>query len=118
MRAWISCLFILLVSAFWFASPALAATAQTVHFAKATVVEARIAGQHEQSQRCNRLEDKAVITAANNQYETCCPTDPAIIHKSGAFIDSTVNAYSPVVRGNARIQPFYRLILFPFHVFW
>jgi len=116
MRAWINCLFVLLVSTFGVASPALAATAKTAHSARATVVEARATGQH--NQRCNRIEDKAVVTTANNQSNTCCPVEPAIIHRSAACIDPAVAAYLPAVHDNARIQPFYRLILFPFHVFW
>jgi len=116
MRAWISCLFILPVSTFGVASPTLAATAKTAHSARATVTEAGATGQHDK--RCNRIEDKAIVAAANNQSDTCCQVEPAVIHRSAALIDPAVAAYLPAIRGNARIQPFYRLILFPFHVFW
>ncbi len=119
MRAGLAYIFIVLLSAFWAASPALAAPAKTLHPARAAIVQAPSAIDRQgQSQRCDQLDDTEVITATYNQNNAYVPVIFSLAHGLNSIVYSVVITPLATRRDNARIQPFYQLILFPFHGFW
>ncbi|HEY0272291.1 MAG TPA: hypothetical protein VGC22_03850 [Chitinophaga sp.] len=119
MRAGFAYIFIVLLSAFWAASPALAAPKKTRQPARATVVQtAPAVAQQGHSQHCDQLEDTEVITATNNQNNAYGPVLFSLAHGFDSIVYPVVATPLPAGRDNARIQPLHQLILFPFHGFW
>lgn len=74
--------------------------------------------QRGHSQHCDQLEDTEVIAAACNQQTAYGPIVLNVIPGFNTCIYLPIAVPLPTGRDNARIQPFYRLILFPFHGFW
>lgn len=119
MRAGFAFIFVVLVSSLWAASPVFAARTKAPQQVKATIVQTSTAiEQHGSDQRCDLLEDTEVITATYHQQPAYGPAVLIRIHRFNANIYPAAAAPLPGSRDNARIQPFYQLILFPFHGFW
>lgn len=118
MRAWFGYIFIVLVSTFWAASPVLAAAPKTAHSARVTVVQTPRVECHSPNQHCDQPEDTEVITATYNQYNAYGPVVLTNTHGFNARVYPVTAISLATGRNNTRIQPFYQLILFPFHVFW
>lgn len=119
MRAGLVYIFAILMSAFWAASPALAARAKAHHRVQTAVIKSSTAvEQHGYGEHCDQPEESEVITAAYHQNSAYAPVMLTVIQRFNAFIYPVVMAPLPGSRDKARIQPYYRLILFPFHGFW
>lgn len=108
-----------LVGILWGALPADAALSKANHPANVTVVKTSTSlerpgpGEH-----CDGSEDSEVITAAYHQNPVYGPVVLTRIKRFKALNYPVVSASSRGSRNNIRIQPFYQLILFPFHGFW
>lgn len=111
-------MFIILVCSFWAASPAHAAPAKSTCQARVTIVQTPAIADQGHSERCDQLEDTDVVTAVYNQHTVDAPAGFSPGYGPDKFIYPVIDTPLPAGRGNARIQPFYQLILFPFHVFW
>nr|WP_067057412.1 hypothetical protein [Mucilaginibacter sp. L294] len=118
MRAWLGYIFILLIGTCCASSPALAASVKKVHSTKATLVQTPAVRHNDRNQYCDQMEDTEVITANYTQHTAYEPVVLTLIGKFHPNINITAAARLSTGRDNARIQPFYKLILFPFHVFW
>lgn len=118
MRAWFGCIFILFVSTVCSASPAFAGSAKTWPSVKSEVVQTSAIEHHGRNHHCDQLEDTELITAAYTQYNTFGPLILTVYHGLKTVIYPVANTAFRPGRHNALIQPFYKLILFPFHVFW
>ena len=119
MRARFSYIFIILVSILWAASPVHAASAKIPRWTSTTVAQACSAiAQQGRSQHCGQLEDTEVITAAYNKKLIYAPDLLIPAERFNTSLNRVAAVPLPDGRDNARMQPFYRLILFPFHGFW
>lgn len=85
---------------------------------KVTVTQAPAVGQPGRSQHCDQLEDTEAISATYNQPTAYGQVVLIIVNKFYALIYPVTAARLPCGCDNAYIQPFDRLILFPFHGFW
>lgn len=119
MRAGLAYIFMVLVSGFLASSPAFAVSAKSCQPARTTVVQTSSAiEQQRQSPHCDQLENTEVITAAFNQQTAFGPVVMNSLSGFKARTYQVVVSPLPAGRDNARRQPFYQLILFPFHGFW
>lgn len=119
MRVRFGCMIILLVSMFCYASSAFAVPAKiSGHSAKLAAAHSSVIDQNNHNQHCDQPEDTEVITASYTRYYGL---DPIILMaysglRSAIYPASGVGFYA--IADNTLIQPFYKLILFPFHGFW
>ncbi len=118
MRIWICCIFILLVSTLCRASSAPAWSIKTKHSANSEVAQTPAVEHNSGNQHCDQLEDTEAIAAAYTQYNTFSPVLPIVDNWLKPVFYPVIGTRLATRRNNARIQPFYKLILFPFHVFW
>lgn len=107
-----------LVSILGTASPVLAAPAKNALPAKVTIIQTPAVEQAGHSQRCDQLEDTEAISATYSQPTAYGQVVLIITNRFHAPIYPAIATRLPSARDNAHIQPFYQLILFPFHVFW
>jgi hypothetical protein len=113
MRAWFfACIFMLLASTLCRASPVSACSVKS-----AVAQTAAVEMQH-RSQHCDQPEDAEVLTAAYIQSNAFGPVVLNIYHGLKTIIYPAATTPLTSRRDNARLQPFCKLILFPFHVFW
>lgn len=118
MRAWLNYMLIILVSILCHASAAFGVSATAHSSVKLAVVQAAAVKQHERSERYDQLDDTEVITAAYTQYNTLGPV--LLLNYQGlkTTFYPAVHSIGSLGRRKTMIQPYYKLIIFPFHGFW
>lgn len=118
MRGVLGYIIMLFISASCGASAHAVLPTHKAHSTKLTSAHAMVIDQAGNGQHCDRLEDTEESITAYNQHSTfSIMLLPGRLNQLPAIYTACISG-SKTKRNNARIKPFYRLILFPFHAYW
>lgn len=118
MRIWTCCIFMLLVSTLCRASPASTWSLKAARATILTVIKTPAVEHQSSKQYCDQLEDTEAVSAVYTQYNIFSPVLLAMRSWLKPVVYPLADNRPANRRDNARIPPFCRLILFPFHGFW